>query len=293
MNILIFIIAVVLVVSLYDFAASRNWQQVTSSSRNDIVFGERNKSYGAYQIRKDYDRNLIFILLGLIAAIGISYGTYLYLKSRVVEEVQIPVSDPYIEIPYIFPLVDDVTPPPPVDKPQVRPVRTERFIVPVVTDRPVDNTPPVQERLTEVQIGTEATEGSETSFSTPTGTGQGNGTGTGGETGGEGTAIDPFPDVDALFPGGISAMMNYLGKNIKYPEIAVQEGIEGKAFIRFVVEKDGSIGHVNIQNGVPNCPECDKEAIRVIKMMPKWTPGKSAGKIVRSYYSMPISFKLK
>lgn len=291
MNILIFIIAVVLVVSIYDFATSRSWQQVTSSSRNDIVFGERNKNYGAYQIRKDYDRNLIFILLGLISTIGISYGSYLYFKSRAVEEIQIPVSEPVI-VPYIFPLVDDVTPPPPVDKQQASSARTEKFIVPTVTDHPVDNTTPVQEMLTDVRIGTEATEGSETVFPTST-SDQGTGTEMGDKTGGEGTAIDPFPDVDALFPGGISAMMNYLGKNIKYPEVAVQAGIEGKAFIRFVVEKDGSIGHVNIQNGVPNCPECDKEAIRVIKMMPKWTPGKSAGKIVRSYYSMPITFKLK
>lgn len=291
MNILIIIIALVLIVSIYDFATSKSWQQVTSSSRNDIVFGERNKNYGAYQIRKDYDRNLIFILLGVIATIGLSYGSYLFFKSRTIEEIPMPVSEEVI-IPLIFPIVDDITPPPPVDRQQSNSARTEQFISPTVTDRPVDNTTPIQERLTNVQIGIETTEGSETSFTTPTGNGQGTGTGTGDETGGEGTAIDPFPDVDALFPGGISAMMNYLGKNIKYPEIAVRAGIEGKTFIRFVVEKDGSIGNVNIQNGVPNCPECDKEAIRVIKMMPKWTPGKSAGKVVRSYYNMPITFKL-
>lgn len=291
MNILIIITLVVLAVSVYDFVSSRSWQQVTSSSRNDIVFEERNKNYGAYQIRKDYDRNLILILLGVIATIGISYGTYLYFKSRAGEEMKIPVPEQVV-IPLILPTVHKVIPPPTTDNRPTSSARTERFVTPTVTDTETQNTTPTQGALVDTQVGGATTDG-DGSF--PTGTGQ-SGTGTGTGTGDEeetDTDIKDFIDTDALFPGGISAMMNFLGKNIKYPEIAVRTGIEGKAFVRFVVEKDGSIGNVNIQTGVPNCPECDREAIRVIKMMPRWTPGKNRGKVVRSYYSMPIIFKLQ
>jgi protein TonB len=291
MNILIFIIVAVLIVSIYDFATSRSWQQVTSSSRNEVVFGERNKTYGAYQIRKEYDRNLIFILLGVISTIGISYGTYSYFKSRPFEEITMSVPEQLI-VPFIIP-ADNITPPPTSTKQETL-AKTEKFIDPIVTDNPLDrSTIPTQEILVDVNTGTNTSEGNGSEFSTSSGTGIGTGTETGNETVSEAPAIDPFPDTDALFPGGISAMMSFLNKNIKYPDNAVQDGIEGRAFLRFVVEKDGSIGSVSVQTSVPNCPECDREAVRVIKMMPKWTPGKSAGKIVRSYYTMPIIFKLK
>ena len=88
-------------------------------------------------------------------------------------------------------------------------------------------------------------------------------------------------------------MMKYLSKNIQYPEIGIQTGAQGKVTLRFVVGKDGSIENVTVARGVPGCPECDKEAIRVVKSMPKWKPAKNDGKVVKSYFNLPVTFKLQ
>ncbi|MCT4600602.1 MAG: energy transducer TonB [Marinifilaceae bacterium] len=93
------------------------------------------------------------------------------------------------------------------------------------------------------------------------------------------------------FPGGPKAMYRYLGKNIKYPVIAAENGISGRVFIGFVVEKDGSITNVKVLRPVD--PYLDKEAIRVVKAMPKWSPGVQMNKPVRVKYTVPVNFQLK
>lgn len=93
------------------------------------------------------------------------------------------------------------------------------------------------------------------------------------------------------FPGGDVALMKYLKDNIKYPTIAAETGTQGKVYLQFVVEKDGSITDVQVVRGVD--PYLDKEASRVIKAMPKWTPGKQNGKAVRVKYTVPVTFKLQ
>lgn len=92
------------------------------------------------------------------------------------------------------------------------------------------------------------------------------------------------------FPGGVNAMMDYLRGNLKYPESAKKNKQEGRVFIGFVVEKDGSVTNVNVLRGV--CEKLDNEAIRVVKAMPKWNPGIKDGKSVRVQYTLPIVFKL-
>ena len=92
------------------------------------------------------------------------------------------------------------------------------------------------------------------------------------------------------FPGGESALMEYVSKNVAYPEEAKEKEIQGRVFIGFVVEKDGSIGEVKVLRGIGG--GCDEEAVRVIKGMPKWKPGMQKGKPVRVSYQIPIMFKL-
>ena len=92
------------------------------------------------------------------------------------------------------------------------------------------------------------------------------------------------------FPGGEKAMMKYVSENIKYPQEARDKDIDGRVFVSFVVEKDGSIGEVKVMRGIGG--GCDEEAARVISAMPKWEPGKQKGKPVRVSYMMPITFKL-
>ena len=93
------------------------------------------------------------------------------------------------------------------------------------------------------------------------------------------------------FPGGQGALMAYLGKNIKYPTIAQENGTQGRVIIQFVVEPDGSISNVTVARGVD--PYLDKEAVRVVKAMDKWIPGKQNGKAVRVKFTVPVMFKLQ
>jgi len=93
------------------------------------------------------------------------------------------------------------------------------------------------------------------------------------------------------FPGGDAALMKYIADNIKYPVIAQENGIQGRVICQFVVNKDGSIVDINVVRSVD--PSLDKEAIRVIKSMPKWKPGKQRGKAVRVKFTLPIVFRLQ
>ena len=98
-------------------------------------------------------------------------------------------------------------------------------------------------------------------------------------------------EVMPQFPGGQIAMLQYIMKNIKYPEQAMKEGIQGRVTVRFIVEKDGSISDVKPILSVH--PLLNKEAVRVVESMPKWTPGKHNGKPVRVRFNLPVMFKLK
>ena len=94
-----------------------------------------------------------------------------------------------------------------------------------------------------------------------------------------------------LFPGGQSALMQFLHDNIKYPVVAQENGVQGRVTVQFVVEKDGSITDVHVLRGVD--PSLDKEAVRVVKSMPRWTPGKQNGTNVRVNYRLPVLFRLQ
>lgn len=98
-------------------------------------------------------------------------------------------------------------------------------------------------------------------------------------------------EAEPEFPGGMEALMKYLSENIKYPEQAKKENIQGKVYMRFVVERDGSIVDAEILRGIGG--GCDEEALRVVNAMPKWEPGKQKGTPVRVQYNLPIVFKLQ
>ena len=99
--------------------------------------------------------------------------------------------------------------------------------------------------------------------------------------------VDQMPE----FPGGTEALLKFVANNVKYPEKAKDEEISGRVFISFVIEKDGSVSNVELKRGIGG--GCDDEAVRVVKAMPKWKPGKDKGKPVRVSYVMPFTFKLQ
>ncbi len=101
------------------------------------------------------------------------------------------------------------------------------------------------------------------------------------------TVVEDNPE----FIGGQAALMKYLAKNIKYPQMARETGISGTVYVRFVVEKDGSVSQVRIARGIGG--GCDEEAMRVVKSMPKWKPGRQRGKPVRVNFTLPVKFVLQ
>jgi protein TonB len=101
------------------------------------------------------------------------------------------------------------------------------------------------------------------------------------------TVVESYPE----FPGGEAALYNFLGKNLRYPDMAKETGISGKVYVTFIVEKDGSITDVKLARGIGG--GCDEEALRVVNLMPKWTPGKQRGIPVRVRYIFSVKFTLE
>ena len=100
-----------------------------------------------------------------------------------------------------------------------------------------------------------------------------------------------FPDVDAVFPGGAAAMQNWIAKNVNYPQAAIEGGEQGRVYLSFIVESDGSVTGVKVERGVSD--DLDKEAKRVTKKMPNWTAGEVKGEKVRTRCRLPIIFELE
>ena len=102
---------------------------------------------------------------------------------------------------------------------------------------------------------------------------------------------DCIPETMPYFPGGQELLLKYLAANIKYPASAVKAKKQGRVIVTFIVQKDGSITHAKIARSID--PELDAEALRVVKGMPKWTPGTQLGKPVSVKYALPVKFSLQ
>jgi protein TonB len=100
-------------------------------------------------------------------------------------------------------------------------------------------------------------------------------------------------DVNPEYPGGSKEMFAYIAKNMNYPTSAIENEKEGKVFIRFVIDKSGNIVNPEIARGIGGCPECEQEALRIIRAMPKWKPAMVAGEPVKSLFYLPITFHLE
>jgi periplasmic protein TonB len=105
---------------------------------------------------------------------------------------------------------------------------------------------------------------------------------------------NPSPEIlvdeEAQFPGGMKALREYVSANIVYPKHALDKGVKGNCFLRFEVSAKGEISNITVSKHIPNCPECDAEAVRVVSLMPTWIPAKKNGKVVASYSRMVIKF---
>jgi protein TonB len=267
--------------SLYDYFSSKSWQQVTSSDRNAIVFENRNHEYGAYQIRTDYNKRLIWIVLAITLLIGAAFTTFKIIQGieePIKEETSVdltafaPEAEEEEEI--IEPLEQEI---PPAQQ-------TIQFIAPVIdnnaTEEEVQIPDPTVAVSTETQEGNDAfgevvkDEGEPTITEKP-----------------KEPEVFEYVEEFAEFPGGPAALKKYLGENIIYPPTAVELGVQGTVYVRFIVSEKGNISNVKVTKGIPDCDECSEEAIRVFKSMPDWKPGKNNGKSVNSYFNSKVTFK--
>lgn len=288
MTIIFVITALVFGVSIYDYYTSRTWQQVTSAQRNDVVFEDRNRAYGAYQIRQNYNRNLILIMLCVVGSIGITYGINRYVNGIEETEIDKSLVDEWKTTLNIPPVEDDILPPPPPEPEVPKLEKLTAFVPPVVVDDVVNNDIKIQDDLADTKVGNKDQDGDDDDFTPPSD--KGLLTGTGKEP--EKEETHTFVDIQAEFPGGYQEMARFIAKNTKYPQEDIEMGNEGKVYLRFVVGKDGDIEDVRVTRGVEFSEKMNKEAMRVVKSMPKWKPGEINGKAVRSYFDLPVNFKL-
>ncbi len=261
-----------------------DWTDITSIGRNEVVFEGRHKEYGAFYIRKRYPNALYVSFLSAILFLAAgAVAPYAFRNIKLPEAI----TKPDVVISPINTAIHPDVLPKPVTPPHVKPPKppTVEKTVPLVTKRDID---------TIIMPNPDVP-------STP-----GNATPGEGKTGdnllpGTGNNAPPIPNVDnglllwvsemPKFPGG--SIEEYLRNQINYPAEESQLGIQGIVYASFIIEKDGSVSTVTLKRGVSNGPGLNREAIRVLEAMPKWTPGKQDGHPVRIQYTIPIHFKLQ
>lgn len=255
----------------------------------DIVFANRNKSYGAYAIRSAYGNTLFKSLFIVFFTVISSLGLAMWLKDKQadVQAGLILENDSILVIPFKLPeepMVPKTDPAPKSSGGSVASSATSTLINEHTTDS-VKQT--VNTDITPVNTNTStASTGSGTSTSSLTGTGTNTKT-TGGGDPLEGFGVDENPE----FEGGHNALLAFVKKNLVYPAPAVESGKQGTLYIKFVVDESGKVSNIFLQNNLGY--GLDDEALRVVRLIPKFkSPGKVKGQPVKTYYQIPIKFKL-
>lgn len=263
-----------------------NAKETASIRWDDIVFENRNKAYGAYLIRYIYSKHVVlavvFTILTFSLVLALPTIIEFFQGKGDVEEVALKTVK-YTDLAPPPPIDKEIPPPPQLDIPP--PVKTIiKFLPPKVTEKEVaeEEEMPTIEEVKKNDVGAETVEGTgDVVFDEPV------------------EEITKESDEDVIFtvveqqaeyPGGFAEMSKFVGKNLKYPAAPRRMNIEGSVFVSFVVDKEGNLSDIQIVKGIH--ADCDKEAIRVVKLMPPWKPGKQNGRAVKSRFVLPIKFKL-
>lgn len=285
MEVLYVIVALVTGFSLLDYFTARKWQQVTSNTRNEVVFAHRNKAYGAYVLRSSYNKRMVMIMSGLVLFAGLSFGISELIKRLPKEEIDLP-KDNSKNI-TLQPPKDDVPPPVPPPPPPPKLEQMTAFLPPVIEDDVVTDVLPTQAELENTKAGDQDQDGTDEGWDMPTDE----------PNGGPALTqevvepIETWVEVEAEFKGGYDKLNEFINDNIRPPAEAADLGVNGRVIVRFVVEKDGTISNAVVEAKLDECPACDKEALRVVTKMPKWKAASNAGREVRTYVRLPIKFE--
>ncbi|RZL46499.1 MAG: energy transducer TonB [Pedobacter sp.] len=265
-----------------------------------LVFSNRNKNYGAYVLRSESSSITVKALLIVVPVfVSLFVGPMIYAQYKPKEETAIQVVIDTQKPDIIHELKKEETKKEEVKKelpksdPIVEPAKSVNLSSQiVVTDKPVAEEPPTTAEIEKAVVASVSGDGKEGQGNAKP-TEQNTGTGGGGGTGTEGSdevfsqyGVEEFPE----FPGGMAAWSKFIQKNLRYPYTAQENGVQGKVFVSFVIEKDGSVSDVSLVKGIGS--GCDEEALRVIKKSPLWKPGKQNNNKVRVRYNMPINYTI-
>jgi len=277
MEYLIFI-GVLLALSI-AMAMDLSWNNVLTNTRNEMVFADRNQEYGAFVLRRDYTKRLIVAVVGSVLVFSLAVGLPKIIAA-LSGEVEVVEAKKIVDV--NLDLFEEEKkeepPPPPVEPPPPVKIESVQFTQLEAVDEPVEEPPPTQDALVETNAGTVTQEGEKGEEPPPP---------VEDETPQVFTIVEEMPS----FPGGEAELFKYLGKTVKYPPMAQDAGISGVVYMTFVVDEQGKVRDPKVLRGIGG--GCDEEAMRVVKDMPAWEPGKQRGKPVRVQYNLPIRFTLK
>ena len=262
-----------------------NWAQVTNGERNEIVFERLNKTYGAYEIRTNYDNTLTKAFAATLLFIGLLTSSYFIVRTIPITEIKIPDSETF---------TCTITSPEKqfvqkqIEQPITQASPSTDKLKPEVTDKDVDDKK-LPDNPDQKNIGT----------GTPADTGNGEviiPLGGGGEKQIEDTITYPSTAIQELpkFPGGEEERQRFLQNNLRIPEQIKEIGnIKEKVGVVFTVNKDGTLTDLAFVQGGCKYYELNNEAMRVTKKMPAWEPGRQNGTPVKVRMIMPIKFQVK
>ncbi len=251
------------------------------SDFDDLVFEKRNREYGAYQLRKRY--NKVLLTGTLIACLMGTFAVLIPFLSRPDTESVVLGGAGYVQVQFenLQPPEEIYVPPsaPPPESAKIQ--ENVKYVPPVVVDSvsPIDLIPVSTDEVL-ASIESETTESA--------GSGFGDGLLPGGDGGNLEEPLFQVEVMPTFKGGGLNNFRTWIGKRTNYPQAAIDNKIRGTVFLTFVVEKDGSVSNVIILKGVH--PLLDEEAVKAISESPKWTPGLQRGQPVRVRFQIPLSF---
>lgn len=269
-------------------------EKILTADYLDIIFDGRNKDYGAYDLRKTYNKTLMKAMSFSILLILLCVTCYVF-SNRFSEKISSTPTDPVVKLTEVVltPKVEPLLLPRP--KTQAAPVTTITNSVPLIvnTDVTPQDQPPTLEQLTDSRIGSVNVEGtSDVAINSgPVNDGRDIVTAPKKEMDNY-EGIFNKVEIESSYPGGSGAWTRYLNKTFRYPGKAVDENIQGMVIVQFIVDKDGNVSEVEAILG-PAEGGLREEAVRVILKSGKWEPAIQNGRKVKSYKKQPITFRLE
>jgi len=270
-------------------------QQVISQNAtlDDIIFKDKNREYGAFFLRTTYPKVIKrSVILGSSLFVGalLLAAFWKQITAENKDKVEVVAETMDIKQPPPQKKVELPPPPPPPPPKEIPKVTTTKFLPPEIKhDEEVTKPEPPPEEV-KGNTANESVKGVDESYEAPVDP----------DAKGQETPVEPPKPVEeeiftaveqqAEFQGGIAGFARYLQRSLKYPAAAQRANVQGKVYVQFVVNTDGSIQDVQVIKSVGF--GCDEEAIRVIKSGPRWNPGKQSGRAVRSRFTQPITFQL-